>query len=497
MKKSLVKLVALSATAMSLAAVATPAVNAYYKATDGTEYQTLVNVSQEQYAELLPEISQKIVEVKGKLPAQEAAVKEADEKLVEAQKAYDSAKGDYDDAKAAYEKALAAQKAAKKELANAEQAVKDLTAIYGEYTKKVDALAEETQRAIDLAEQTRATEKAEAAAIAEPARIAMEAAQTAKANADKAHADAVAANAAAADAEKAPFSEADLEALAQAAAQAATALTEATNVHNSKVMEQENAMAAADKKADDAISAANAAHTTKLADLNREYNVSDVYGVDAKIKEANDRLAAAQEAVNKANADVNSTKADLDKATTELDTATKELTAAKIKVAEEKAKLAELYNEKAYLEANLHELVVGSKANSTDPSRLNLNKEQQEIIKDITGKDSKDLQDAYDKTKAELDKLVKERDEMRKEAEKETPAPTDPKKPEESTKPEESKKPSNDMKDESKKAEKPAAKGGEKLPETGEASDSVIFGAAALSILAGLGLVAPKFKKEN
>ncbi|WP_028125372.1 LPXTG cell wall anchor domain-containing protein [Eremococcus coleocola] len=447
MKKTLVKLVALSATAMSLAAVATPAVNAYYKDANGVEYQTLVNVSQEQYAKLLPEISNKIIDVKGKLPAQEAAVKKAE--------------------------------AAKKELANAEQALKDLTAIYGEYTKKVQALAEETQRAIDLAEQTRATELAEAQAIAEPARIAMEAAATAKANADKAYNDAVAAG---------TFSQADLDALAQTAAAAGTALTEATNVHASKVIERDNAIAAAHSKADGAISAANAAHTTKMADLNREYNVSDVYGVDAKIKEANDRLAAAEKAVTKTSEDVLSTRAELDEATKALDEATKNLTAAKIKVAEEKANLADLYNTKAYLEANLHELVVGSKANSTDPSRLNLNKEQQEIVKDITGKDSKDLQDAYDKTKAELDKLVKERDEMRKEAEKETPAPADPKDPA---------KPSDDMKDGSKEAAEPAAKGGEKLPETGEASDSVIFGAAALSILAGLGLVAPKFKKEN
>ena len=38
---------------------------------------------------------------------------------------------------------------------------------------------------------------------------------------------------------------------------------------------------------------------------------------------------------------------------------------------------------------------------------------------------------------------------------------------------------------------------GEELPETGEASNAAIFSAAALSVLAGLGLVAPKFNKEN
>ncbi len=38
---------------------------------------------------------------------------------------------------------------------------------------------------------------------------------------------------------------------------------------------------------------------------------------------------------------------------------------------------------------------------------------------------------------------------------------------------------------------------GEELPETGEASNAAIFSAAVLSVLAGLGLVAPKFNKEN
>ena len=35
------------------------------------------------------------------------------------------------------------------------------------------------------------------------------------------------------------------------------------------------------------------------------------------------------------------------------------------------------------------------------------------------------------------------------------------------------------------------------LPETGESSSYAIFGAAALAVLAGVGLVAPSFKKEN
>ena len=37
----------------------------------------------------------------------------------------------------------------------------------------------------------------------------------------------------------------------------------------------------------------------------------------------------------------------------------------------------------------------------------------------------------------------------------------------------------------------------EKLPETGEVTSYAIFGSAALTVLAGLGLVAPKFKEEN
>ena len=47
-----------------------------------------------------------------------------------------------------------------------------------------------------------------------------------------------------------------------------------------------------------------------------------------------------------------------------------------------------------------------------------------------------------------------------------------------------------------KESGKTASKG-EQLPETGEATSYAIFGAAALAVLAGVGLVAPKFKEEK
>ncbi|MGX7107800.1 DUF5633 domain-containing protein [Hutsoniella sourekii] len=50
------------------------------------------------------------------------------------------------------------------------------------------------------------------------------------------------------------------------------------------------------------------------------------------------------------------------------------------------------------------------------------------------------------------------------------------------------------VKDPAKKEDKKADAA--KLPETGEASSYAVFGAAVLSVLAGLGLVAPKFKKD-
>ena len=51
--------------------------------------------------------------------------------------------------------------------------------------------------------------------------------------------------------------------------------------------------------------------------------------------------------------------------------------------------------------------------------------------------------------------------------------------------------------DEETKEKVTVKKSEEKLPETGESSPYVIFGVAALTVLAGVGLVAPSFKKEN
>ena len=82
--------------------------------------------------------------------------------------------------------------------------------------------------------------------------------------------------------------------------------------------------------------------------------------------------------------------------------------------------------------------------------------------------------------------------ENQKESKEEAAEATESKDADKSVEKEEAKK-EEAKKDEAKKADSKK----EELPETGEASNAAIFSAAALSVLAGLGLVAPKFKKEN
>ena len=583
MKKSLVKLVALSATAMSLATVALPSVGAYYKDNNGVEYQTLVNVSQAQYDKLLPELSQKIADVRAALPAAETAVSTAESALKTAEEEYGKTSKAYEEAKAEYDAALAKLEAAKIEEANAKQALNELTASYGEYTKAVEALADTKQRAIDEAAQVRATEVAQAEAAAEPAVLAENDAQLAYDTAVQKLAEATA------DPNFPKDSLAELQAQELAAA---TALTEANNVLKQAIIDRDNAISAAISKEKKAVSAANAAYTTNFADLNRKYNTTDVYGMKAEIEKAQDRLAAATSGVTKATQAVQDAMTELTNADAANDAAKQVLTAAQMELANKKAELAKLFKDKAYFEANLHELVVGSKANSTDPSRINLNKEQQEIIKEITGKDSKELADALEKAKKELEELEKERDEKRngtKPGETTTEGETtegETTEGEATEKPEAGitvtianklyegdtvvsgktlpgatvtisvarakeetasifktamaaesvvvqadengnysgvlttlhegdtvtavatkdgktaetstvvlgKKDAVVVDKDSKKEEK---KSSAKLPETGEASSYAIFGAAVVSILAGLGLVAPKFSKED
>ncbi|UPQ85132.1 LPXTG cell wall anchor domain-containing protein [Ignavigranum ruoffiae] len=488
MKKSLVKLVAVSATAMSLATVVVPAANAYYKDNDNVEYQTLVNVSQETYAKLLKELAGKIETTRLAIPEATKAVEEADAELAAAKKDAEKKAADYEVAKADYAAAMKKLEAAKIEKANAEQALNDLKASYGEYTTQKAALEQACDQKVDVAAQVLETEKAEAASIGIDEENAAAAAKTAY--------DVVAQKLTEAQAQD-PAAPADVIAELQAQEQQAYAdLTAARNAMEQKKNERQNAMDAAQSKHDSAVSAANAELTTKLADLERKYNVSDVYGVDAKITAAEKRVADAEAALKKAEQNVIDTKAALVSAEADHDAAQKALASAQLKAAEKKAALSKLYKDKAYYEQNLHELVVGSKANSTDPSLINITKEQQDIVKEITGKTSKELEDALKKAEEQYGKDSAEAQAIRDaiNGKTEDPEPETTTEEETTTVKGTDKEGSEDGKKVEKKEDK---KSDAKLPETGEASTYAIFGAAALSILAGLGLVAPKFSKED
>ena len=90
------------------------------------------------------------------------------------------------------------------------------------------------------------------------------------------------------------------------------------------------------------------------------------------------------------------------------------------------------------------------------------------------------------------DEFAENQKESKEEAAKEAEDATDSEDADKSVEKEEAKK-EEAKKEEAKKADSKK----EELPETGEASNAAIFSAAALSVLAGLGLVAPKFNKEN
>lgn len=480
------KVLLTSVATLALVAGSLSPVEAYYKDNAGTEYQTLTNVSQAQYGQLLTEISGKIATVRGQIPAATTAVRTAEATLKAAQEKYEETSAEYKKAKAEYEKAVKALEEAKIEEAAAKQALNELTAVYGEYTKAVQALQETKQRKIDEAAQVRATEVAQAETISSASVIAYNEALAAYNTAVQRVAEASA------------NPEFPKDGLAELQAQVQTALTNKTaaeNTMNQKVIEQTNAVNAATSKESKAVSAANAEYTTLFADLNRKYNTTDIYGMKAEIEKAKSRLTKATAAVATAQSDLTAARTKLGQADTANKAAKQALTTAQINVANKKAELAKLYNEKAYLENNLHELVVGSKANSTDPSRINLNKEQQEIVKEITGKDSKELKDAAEKAKAELDKAIKERDALRKES---SEADSDSETTEGETSKEETSKEETSKQGTSKESDKKSDKKSKeaKLPETGENSGLAIYGAAALAILASVGLVA-KRKDEN
>ncbi|WP_419775326.1 LPXTG cell wall anchor domain-containing protein [Ignavigranum ruoffiae] len=487
MKKSLVKLVAVSATAMSLATVVVPAANAYYKDNGGTEYQTLVNVSQETYAKLLPELVKHIEDTRALIPAATKAVEDADARYAAAKKDAEEKAADYEAAKADHAAAVKALEAAKVELANAKQELNNLEASYGEYTKKLDVLTQTRDQKIDQAKQVLETELAAAASIGVAEQNAVNDAQLALTTAKQELADA----------EADPNFAADALAELQVKVQnASTALTEAQNMLAQKEIEKTNAQDAANSKYNSAVSNANAEFTTSKADLEREYNVSDVYGVDAKITAAEKKVNAATSAVADAEEDIITTEAALDDAREAHEAAQTALSAAKLDAAEKKAALSKLYYKKAYYEQNLHELVVGSKANSTDPSLINITKEQKDIVEEISGKTSKELEDLLKKYEEMYGKDSEEAKRIREEIEGKTqdPEPETTTEEETTTVKGTDKEGSEDGKKVEKKEDK---KSDAKLPETGEASTYAIFGAAALSILAGLGLVAPKFSKED
>ncbi|MGO1678375.1 MAG: hypothetical protein ACTHYF_04870, partial [Ruoffia tabacinasalis] len=426
MKKSLLKLTVVSAAALTLSTVAAPAVDAYYQDNNGTEYQTLVNVSNADFYRLLDEITTKIVALEGQIGVESrpgvaatgkiAEVEAAEAALATARKNAEDAAAAYADAVANNDAAIAEKKAADLAVTEAQKAVDALTESYGEYTRKVAAAEQLNDEEVDNAEYAYANAVAEAEGSAQAAINAYDAAVTAQAEA-----------AALVNAEDFATLPEDTQAqLREALAVAESALTTATNERNAAVTTRDNAISTAATTRDAAISASNAKLTTTLADLEQEYVNNNAYGEYATIEEAEQALLDAQSRAAAAATAVEETQAALADAQAANTTAQTALRQAQIALASAQAALENLFSEKAYLDVNLHELVVGQQATNDYPSLENLTDEQQNLVEEITGKSSEELEAAAEEAAKKAEEAKKHAEELRGENEDDDANPVDP-----------------------------------------------------------------------
>src|SRR5699024_6175933 len=258
MKKSLLKLTVVSAAALTLSTVAAPAVDAYYKDNNGTEYQTLVNVSNADFYRLLDEISTKIFALEGQIGVESrpgvaatgeiAKVEAAEAALATARKNAEDAAARYADAVTDNDAAIDEKKAADLAVNEAQKAVDALKKSYGEYTRKVNEAIQLRDKEVDAAGYAETEAVAVANGSAQPAINAYEAAVTAR-------------NAAAALVEAPDFDSLPEDTQAELRAQLAeaeTVLTAATNERDAAVVARDNAIASAASTNAAAVSAAEA-----------------------------------------------------------------------------------------------------------------------------------------------------------------------------------------------------------------------------------------------
>ncbi|SEQ47172.1 LPXTG-motif cell wall anchor domain-containing protein [Ignavigranum ruoffiae] len=462
MKKSLVKLVAVSATAMSLATVVVPAANAQ----DGpkfpseniqVDYDQLVidamngaygnpALTQDQVILLTTKLGQKAAEIKQQRDAKEAAIKEAEKTIEQTKKSCDVATSDFETAKVRFDNA-------KKELKRLNDLVEKARLDNQSYETEYLQRKLEIERTFDVNSEN-VTLKYDGIKAAEDNRLLD--AQAAVASAEGAVQAAQAAYDNAAENLKAD-AQATLDE-ANVALQNAIAEREAaqTAVNNSTAMSQKESELRALRSEKD----------TALLNLSKEYVVEDGYKKVAKLEAYNSAITARD---NYENGEFSVAKTDYENKKALKNTKCDQYD-------NEKNALTKLYeefqslNKKYYNLRNAIAAVTNTSIADTIVNDGTVDKDIKEIIKDVVDNGAgKDVE------------IIETTEESEESTEK-------------SSTEKETDKGSKDGKKVEKKEDK---KSDAKLPETGEASTYAIFGAAALSILAGLGLVAPKFSKED
>lgn len=493
--KNLKKLVVVSAAALALAGAVVPTAEAYYNSPGtGKEYSTLTRVPESEYGIILQELTTAIAAVRAEIgvegPAGSAtgstglilAVKNAEAALSEAQGNQADAQAAYDDAKAAHEAAVAELEEAKLAEADAKAAHEALAASYGEYQTKKTELVNTRDAAIDAADTLYIREEAVALPKYEAVKAVYDAALIARDDLYET------VNGADFDALPADTQQQKRDDLAAAE----SALTEAENNLNKAKVVYNNEVAAADSKRNATQRDARATYTVAKDVLDQEYINSDIYGEYASVEEALAAYQAAQARTAAAIDDKAAKETALADALSELQAANTALRNEQLALAAAQANLSAAYAKKADLELNLNQLVAGQ-TYLGENSDLNLTEEQIELIEEIAGQSSADLQAKLEQAQADAAAAEERRNELEgEESAEETEEAAEGEETEETTTATDGTTPGGNN------GGTPAPNTpGKTLPATGESTTTAVLGAAVLSILAGFGLVAPKFKKED
>ena len=503
--KNLKKLVAISAAALTLAGVGATTANAAI-VVGGVTYDPrnvqIENMSQAEYLAFIQDVAGQINTNAAQRDAKRTAIANAQSAYDAAEEAYNEAVAERNELRADLDAAIADRNAKQ---ARVDELAEVLRLTNRDFAAEKQAAAEALEDALaanvytynkvvrDLQDTTTAAENALASANQEL--------QSAQADVDAY---------AAAEVAGTPWTQDEIVA---ADARLATAIsaqgTAAANLSAAQAAET-NGIANAAKQKDAADVTAQAEYDQTIRNIEAAYtdaqNIYKEAGIQGDAQAAYDKAVAAadaavakvtelQTALATAEGNVNTTLAAKDAAYATLRNAQRDY--------------ARLERHISELELALHQAVVDGNINS-NTNLGEITKEEMETIDRVRGTDSKELEDQLADAEKNVEDLEEEQD-------NDVPGNQGPDTdedgntvPGESTDDEETSDDESESDDEddnnnggsnngngSNNGGSNSGSGQAELPETGESSSYAIFGAAALAVLAGVGLVAPSFKKEN